>query len=275
VWESDDWDVIYKSTPIVHRAVSKLHPHLLREARRTWMTSYNMIAHHREQFGVDGQFLFNFVDMERFRVATASPGRREGPLQIVYTGAINEMFASSMRQVCALINRGLVVGGRPVKLTIYTNCATREYTGPHVESGGFIAHAEIPRILANADVLLVAVAFSESREIMKMVRTSLYTKTIEYLAAGRPILYFGPYDTAQHAYFQELMKCVTINSTDAFTSALGELANEEETAALCGKGCRFVMENHSLEAMQRNVLDHFRVDQEISPLPAGRSPQNS
>jgi glycosyltransferase involved in cell wall biosynthesis len=260
VWESDDWDVIYKTTPLVRKAVSKLHPHLLREARRTWMTSHNMIAHHREQFGVDGQFLFNFVDMERFRVAAASLVRREGPLQIVYTGAINEMFASSMKRICGLINRGLVVGGRPVQLTIYTNCETRKYTGSHVRSGGFVTHAEIPRILADADVLLVAVAFAESSEIMKMVRTSLYTKTIEYLAAGRPILYFGPSETAQYAYFSPVMKCVTNDSSDALTAALVELANEEETTALCKKGRQFVMENHSLEAMQRNVLDHFYVE---------------
>ena len=260
VWESDDWDVIYKTTPIVRQAVSKLHPHLLREARRTWMTSHKMIAHHREQFGVDGRFLFNFVDIERFRTASASPCRREGPLQIVYTGAINEMFASSMKRVCALINEGLVIGGRPVKLRIYTNCATKEYTGQHVQSGGFVAHTDIPRILADADVLLVAVAFAESSEIMKMIRTSLYTKTIEYLAASRPILYFGPPETAQYAYFSPVMKCVTNESTDAFTAALVELANEEETTALCKKGRQFVMENHSLEAMQRNVLDHFYVE---------------
>jgi hypothetical protein len=258
VWESDDWDVIYSSTPHVRRAVNKLHPILLRGARVAWMTSHNMIAHHRKQFGVEGEFLFNFVDTDRFSHAEHKARQAGEPLQIVYTGAINEMFAHSLRKICKLINRGLTVGGRSVQMTIYTNCGTNNYEGQHVRSGGFVTHSEIPGILACVDVLLLAVAFAESPSIMKMIKTSLYTKTIEYLASSRPILYFGPRDTAQYNYFAPVMKCVTTNTDQAFIAALEEIGDEKNTLALCQAGREFVRENHSLEALQRHVLDHFR-----------------
>jgi hypothetical protein len=258
VWESDDWDVIYNTTPGVRRAVSKLHPALLRESQVTWMTSHNMITHHRKHFGVDGKFLFNFVDTGRFSSAERKELLPGQSLRIVYTGAINEMFASSMQRICALLNRGVVVGGRCVQLTIYTNCETENYEGLHVRSGGFVTHAEIPRILAAADMLLVAVAFEEKPAIMKMIKTSLYTKTIEYLASSRPILYFGPRDTAQYDYFSPFMKCITTNSDQAFVAALEEIAVDSSADALCQAGREFIRENHSLESLERNILDHFR-----------------
>jgi len=258
VWESDDWDVIHRSFPYVRGVVAKAHGAILKAAAVAWMTSPSMIRHHAKQFGVEGRFLFNFIDTERFTKLACERTEPGSTLDIVYTGAINEMFASSLKQLSNLINKGLEVGGRRVRLTIYTNCDTGAYVGPHARSGGFVTHDKIPGILGGADVLLIAVAMRGSAEIMDMVRTSLYTKTIEYLASSRPVVYFGPCETAQYEYFGPYMKCVTNGKEEDFISALSEVVNDQGVRDLCSRGFDFVAANHSMEALEKNVLDNFR-----------------
>lgn len=258
VWESDDWDVIHRSFPYVRGVVAKAHGAILKDAAVAWMTSPSMIRHHAKQFGVEGRFLFNFIDTERFTSPACERTEPRSTLDIVYTGAINEMFASSLKQLSDLINKGREVGGRRVRLTIYTNCDTGAYVGPYVRSGGFVTHDKIPGILSSADVLLIAVAMRGSGEIMDMIRTSLYTKTIEYLASSRPVLYFGPREAAQYEYFGPYMKCVTSGREEDFMAALSEVANDQGVRGLCSRGFKFVAKNHSMEALEKNVLDNFR-----------------
>jgi len=261
-WESDDWEAMYKDIPFVCSAVVNIHPKILTESRIMWMVSYSMIDLYRNRYSIEGRFLHNFVDIGNFASFSLKSARNDHLLKIVYTGAINQMFASTVKLVCEWINRGIVVGGRQVSLTLHTTVDTSDYCGPHVHSGGFVPHDEIPCILADADVLLSAVTFDGQPEVMSMVRTSIYTKTIEYLASGRPVLYVGPPDAAQFLYFSEVMQCVTTKSFDSFLGSLGELSSPSRASTLCKDAILFLEKNHGMRALHQNVLNHFIVHED-------------
>ena len=105
----------------------------------------------------------------------------KSPIRLLYTGAINDMFYDTMESLCDQLNAGMFHRGAPIELTIYSSACPKRFLGPHVNWGGFVDHEEIPRLLSQADILLVAVSFSQEQRIANLVRTSLYTKTIDYL----------------------------------------------------------------------------------------------
>lgn len=258
VWECDEWEGISASVPYVKSLVTKLHPILLRDSATAWMTSPGMIRANKQRFGVDGKFLFNFVDVDKF--ARVNPeDSSEGPWKVIYTGAINGMFDECLLRIASWINQGISVDGREVELAIYTNCDTRAYTGKHVKDMGFVPHHQMPDILSRGDALLVAVSFAGSSEIMRMTKTSLYTKTIEYLAAAKPIIYVGPSDTAEHDYFGDVLKNVLTADKESFVSALSSvLGDVKSRRALVARGRSFVETRHSYAALDQDILSAFR-----------------
>jgi hypothetical protein len=50
--------------------------------------------------------------------------------------------------------------------------------------------SELPRILSSADILFLPYSFSQIAR--KAIETAFPSKIADYLAAGRPILVFGP-----------------------------------------------------------------------------------
>ena len=258
LWESDDWPAMYAKTPILSAETKRQHAALLRDATTLWMTSYSMINHYKQKFGVDGKFLFNYADLERFAAENTPDGCDASHWNLVYTGAINGMFDKTLRVISSWINEGIDIAGKTVKLKIYTNCDCGEYVGPQVSYEGFVSHDKIPGVLVAADALLVAVTFAGSEEIQRMVKTSLYTKTIEYLASRRPVVYVGPRETAEFDYFGEVMECVHELKKERFIEALRRLLSElPHRKSIVDAGYAFVQRRHSVQAIDDEILSVF------------------
>lgn len=260
VFETDDWEEMNRR--LLPAALTRqYHAPLLRAAEQLWLTSPAMVRSYRERFGVDGEFLFHFVDPRRYAEARPSfrePGS-EGDLVLVYTGAINIMFEDTLREFCGLLNSGLAVDGRRVRLKIYTTKCPPELLGPNVTWEGFVSSDEIPDVLASGDILLVCVSFSEDPAIVQLVKTSLYTKTIDYLAAGKPVLVVSPPYSGEVDYFRDATHVVTTTDRSALWSAVRTLSTDDSyTTALARRGHKLVARRHSLDCLEGIFLRHFR-----------------
>jgi glycosyltransferase involved in cell wall biosynthesis len=260
VFETDDWEAMnpHLAPGIL---VRRHHADVLRHASKLWLTSPAMVERYREKFGVEGRFLHHYVDADVYARAARERERLSdiGTVRIVYTGAINSMFFDTMRELCALINQGIQTDGRSVALDIYSGRCPQEFLGQHVHYRGFVASHEIPAILATADITLVGVTFSTDPAIVELVSTSLYTKTIDYLAADRPVLIVAPRYSAQVDYFRDVATVVETLDLQRITDAIAALAREDHaTKEQRRRGLEFVRTHHSLATMANAFLRHFR-----------------
>lgn len=259
VFETDDWHSM--NPRLLQGSMIRTHREdLLTAAAHLWVTSPNMQRRYRERFGVESDFLFHFVDLDTYQSATAAVGsRRDAPeVRVVYTGSINRMFYDTMKTFCDLLNEGLTIDGRPVVMDIYGGGCPSSLEGSNVTYRGLVDLRDIPRILADADLSFVGVSFSKDPEIYELVKTSLYTKTIDYLASGRPVLVVSPPYTGEVDYFGEVTHVVTDPSPEAMRDAMEAIIRDPAAAEKKARaGVELVRSHHSLTSVRDVFLRHF------------------
>ncbi len=259
VFETDDWTAMNPSS-IPGLLVRRHHGELLRHAEKVWVTSPAMVERHQKRFGVDAEFLFHYIDAEAYVQAGAERARLSDPgtLRIVYTGAINAMFFDTMERICEQINTGIEVAGRRVRLDVYGSGMPTSFQGRYVHYRGLVSSEAIPAVLANADVTLIAVTFATDSNLVDLIRTSLFTKTVDYLAASRPVIVVSPPDSAEVRYFGDVATVVDSPDPARFVQALARIARDDEAVAeQCARGLEFVRDRHSLQRRDEVFLRHF------------------
>ncbi len=113
-------------------------------------------------------------------------------LKVLYAGSLWGMHFDAV-ELCASVVDELQQSGLQVELEIYTPSIAAaqhlsEYRGVTVHPA--VPYEEIPAILGSSDVLLVAASFLQSNHHLAF--SSLQTKLIDYMAAGRVVLSVGP-----------------------------------------------------------------------------------
>ena len=257
VFETDDWHAMNPG-PVVGALTRRWHRPLLAHAAHLWVTSPQMAERYRSRFDVHGEFLFHFVDPETYAHAQRRQPPERGELRLVYTGAVNAMFLGALERLATWLNDGIVVNGRRVVLELWGGWCPEHLMGPGFRWRGLVPVAEVPGVLASADALILAVTFSDDPALQELVRTSLYTKTVDYLASGKPVICVAPPGTAEVDYFGDFMWVVESLDRDAVQHALEVATTSEEAAARSRSGVEFIENNHTAETMGERFLGPFR-----------------
>jgi hypothetical protein len=169
------------------------------------------------------------------------------------------MFFDTMRSICRQINDGLQVEGRRVQLDVYGSGLPPTFEGRHVHYRGLVTHDLIPSVLAAADITLIAVSFDADPALVDLIRTSLYTKTIDYLAARRPVLIVSPEYSAEVRYFGDVATVVDTLEPERIERALAALARcDDAVTQKCERGLAFVRAHHSLTRRDEVFVRHFK-----------------
>jgi hypothetical protein len=146
-----------------------------------------------------------------------------------------------------------------VELTVYSAYCPPELLGPRVRWAGMVKSDEIPAKLAEAHVAVMLISFTEEPGTKEMVATSVYTKTVDYLAASRPILLIAPRHAAQVESFGDLSAYVDRLDEGELVRTLRRVMDDAEYADdLRQRGLERVRLHHSVEAVQRDFLSHFQ-----------------
>lgn len=260
VFETDDWAAM-NPRGLPGRLVRRHQADLLRHAEKVWVISEELAGRYRERFGIDGEVLFHYLDPEPYESASARRERLsdDGVLRLVYTGAINTMFLDTMQALCDQINRGIELEGRRVQLDVYGSGMPAGFAGPHVRHHGMVVSEAIPEVLAAADACVIGVTFDRRPELVELVSTSIYTKTIDYLAARRPVVIVAPPYAAEVRYFRDVATIVDTADGDRIERALAGLARPDPAIdAQCERGVELVRTRHSLERRDEIFLWKFR-----------------
>lgn len=259
VFETDDWHAMNQG-PLVSMLTRRWHPELIRQASHLWVTSPMMARAYRDRFGVEGEFLFHFVDPEAYQRAEPRDPREPSEFRLVYTGAVNTMFLATLERIAEWLNAGLMIDdGRRVVLDLWGSWCPQSLIGPGFRWRGFVPSHEVPGILAGADALLVAITFAETPALQELIRSSLYTKTVDYLASGQPVVVVSPADTAEVDYFGAVTWLVDSLNRDCFIDALRQTALPE-AGARSQAGLELVQRSHTAETMGERFLSAFRTE---------------
>jgi len=258
-FEMDRLDSIILS-PFARRFVHRHRIDFLKQATKLWLISPAMIRTYRKLYGVEGELLHHFVDLEKYATPAGLERDTSGPIRILYTGSFNQIVYGALAWLAKELNAGLEVAGRPVELHVYGVACPPELLGPRVSYRGFVKKEEVPALLAAADILVAPSAYDPPPALREQVETSMATKTVDYLASGRPVLILGPRFSGLVDYFGPYSTVVDRQNASELRAALERIATDTAYVEdLRTRGLTLVREHHSKAALRTDFLAHFQV----------------
>jgi glycosyltransferase involved in cell wall biosynthesis len=258
--EMDRLDAVFESAA-AKRLIMKHRADFLRHVSHLWVISPAMARELESLYGVRGEAIHHCLDIDHYqRIGAEITPRRSDTIQVVFTGTILLLLYDAMEWFCKQLHRGITIGGRTVELSIYSQTCPAPLHGPHVHYRGFVPQAEVPKKIAESDIGLVLSGFDVSPGVRKQIETSVSTKTVDYLAAGRPVLAIATRHSGQVDYYGSVCAVVDQLDPQLLTDTLRRLTEDRAyTADLCARGLEFVRQRHSLDTLRRVFLSHFLV----------------
>lgn len=117
----------------------------------------------------------------------------------------------------------------------------------------FLPHDEVFKIYEMSDVLVHVESFDES--LINFTRYSLSTKIPEYMASGRPIIYYGPKDIASSKYISKSKCGICVSNNNELIEALKIVCNDSKARnSMAMNGVKIAREKHSIE-YKNKIMD--------------------
>ncbi|RGC67415.1 hypothetical protein C5N14_18855 [Micromonospora sp. MW-13] len=255
----DDWpSTLYtdrQTLGVARRALLAEVREVIRHSSYGLGISEPMAREYQRRYGLPFAAFGNCVDPADFagRPGPARPATDGAVLDLVYVGGLHLDRWRSLRQVGEALGR-LAADGLRARLTVHAPPQDLDRYGerlglPGVRLGRSLASDEVAGVLRRADVLVHVESFAE--EHCHFTRYSLSTKIPQYLAAGRPVLGFGPAELASMAHLD--------------AAGAGAVVGVDDPARLAREVARLCADPALRERLGRQGLDfavrHHRADQ--------------
>lgn len=181
-----------------------------------------------------------------------------GLVRFVYIGGLHLSRWQNLTKIAKTIST-LKSKGLSANLTVFAPAYDIAQFGhllasePSLHIGGSLKPEDIPHVLWEADVAVHVESFNP-RDIV-YTRLSVSTKIPQYMAAGRPILAFGPASVASCCYIDNCEGGIVVGHADgkALEKAICLLALDEKHRKRLGwLGWKTAQKNHLLETIQEN-----------------------
>lgn len=158
-------------------------------------------------------------------------GAYNRPLQLVYTGNILLNRWKSLAKIAEALER-INRDGVRAQLRIYTANALTKRMDQALNRGessmvmGSVPSSQVAQIQKEADMLVHVESMDLKNRLW--VRQSFSTKIVDYLAASRPILAYGPFDVASIAHLRDNDCAVTAKDPDELYEKLAALVDDDK-----------------------------------------------
>ena len=252
----DDWPVTrYRTSflcaPPRWKMVSRLGA-VIRRSPLGMTISEAMAEEYQGRYGIRFEAFMNCVEVPGDCPTVAS--RDDAPVRFAYVGNLHLNRWRALLDVGTALN-ALQREGIRAELLVYAPAADIEQhrqslsAVPGIRIAGSLSAADIPAALRAADVLVHVESFDPA--VSKYTRLSLSTKLPQYMAAGRPILAYGPATLASCRYVAGSRCGVVVGSEerDALLAAARGLAAQPLQRADLGRcGWQAAANRHSATA---------------------------
>ena len=152
------------------------------------------------------------------------------PLQLVYTGNIGLNRWKSLEHIANVLEK-INENGVKSQLRIYTGNTVTDKIDKALNKGhssfvmGSVSADKVKEIQNDADMLVHIEPLDLKNKLY--VRQSFSTKIVDYLAAARPILAFGPKDVASIDHFVKNNCAIVADNEDELHGKLCEVIHDE------------------------------------------------
>lgn len=255
----DDWvNTERRSSYVLGYVASPVLGTVLRRAAHIYAVSLGMQRQLRSLYGVESEL--QMPATESHAIASDRAHRhRDGEFKIVFAGTGSSATADAFGLLVELIKRGGLkpYGIESATLCYYTLPVSEEakrkagLDDPSIRFYPWVSQAELPAVLAAADVLFVPFSFLESEAFI--VTQSFPSKVADYLVSGRPILIVGPpyADIVRYAREMRFAEVVDTPDPDALAKAIARIASSPAHREKLGAASREVFARHHDVARQR------------------------
>lgn len=202
----------------------------------------------------------NTIDLEKWSPSIRKDSSPNAGVKIIlFSGRIGTGIKQSLFELADAVDR-VRVGGIDARLHIQSpniDPILADKLNQHISVviNPVIEYSEIPRLYANADILVIANDFSQSG--IRFLRYSMPTKAPEYLISGTPILVYASSETALYKLFHnnKLGHCVVNQEPEELSSGIKLLLSDiEYRKTLSNNAVAFAVENFN----SRKVRSQFQ-----------------
>lgn len=183
------------------------------------------------------------------------------PLQLVFTGNISLNRWRSLAKIADALEE-INKDGLKAQLRIYTGNVLTEKMSAALNRGdssvvmGSVPASEVAAIQNAADILVHVEAFDTKNKLA--VRQSFSTKIVDYFAAARPVLAFGPKDVASIDHLIKNDCAIVADSHEELVKKLNAAIQNPQLLTDCAvKGYKCGQENHSIERVTTMLSQDF------------------
>ena len=189
-------DYTYQWTGFYRAIAKRLEPPILKGSRTVIVTNEYMQEEYMRRYGFKSAIIHNPCPLPHLRDLDREEKVFDGKrINMVYAGSIYHAHYDAFRNLIAATAR---LKEDDVRLHLFTAQPESELRekgicGPQVVHHSHISALEVQKVLRQADVLFLPLAFNSP--IPELIRTSAPGKMAEYFSAGRPVLAHAPRDS--------------------------------------------------------------------------------
>jgi glycosyltransferase involved in cell wall biosynthesis len=242
------------STILVKRVLRGLTATILRRAAHIYAVSPEMQQLVSRECGMKSEIQLPSTTRPARQAEGQVQVTRSGSPVILFAGAISYTVIDCLDLLANMIANGQLkeYGMSDAKLHLCATIADAEvrkrgWNHPGIVVRGWVPQSELPRELSSADILFLPYSFLESSR--GAVETAFPSKTADYLAAGKPVLVFGPKYSSLVRYASE--------------QGFAEIVDEFSSAALARGIQRIVFSPAHRETLATRALEVFSANHDI------------
>lgn len=249
----DDWPTtLFRNSvfrPLLRPRLRAMLRDILQCAPVRLVISDAMASEYSRRYGGAYEVYMNAVEDEVFHNSHSIQYDHE-VTQLVYVGGLHLNRWRSLQDIGRSLS-DLAAQGVKAHATIYTQArnvelANRVEVPGLMHVAGSLTASEVPSVLRDADILVHVESFD--RRSNEYARYSMSTKLPEYMAAGRPILAYGPEDLASIQYIHDSEAGLSVGRRrrDELAKAIQALVVSSELRTQLGeRGQQVAMQRHA------------------------------
>lgn len=252
----DNWaeHIQWEDNPLLSLYKSSLKKKMLACIKRCKLVvtiSSSMAEAYHEKFQKETLVLMNTVDISRFKGLTS---KDTGVIHFVYAGGLHLDRWKALREIALSIQQ---TNGKGI-LDIFTSKDNIELyrSGFETLPVAFyeaVPHERIDEVYQKADVLVHTEI--ESENLKGFFKYSISTKIPEYLATGKPILFYGPRDMKLFEYLLQNQVALTAGTKEELHECVKRLMSEENFTEMCENAQCLAEKNHCASKNQKELHD--------------------
>jgi glycosyltransferase involved in cell wall biosynthesis len=239
----------------------------LHNASHIYAISREMQELLKSEYGVDSELQWPGTEPSSKRdrrsdsVLTELSVTRTHSAVILFAGAIGYSVEDSLKMLAGILIKGKLqaYGIQSAELHLYTQLnpeRIHDWGWDHhcIRVHPWVSQQELQGVLQKADILFLPYSFSEASRYA--VESAFPSKTADYLAAGRPILVFGPQYSSLVRYAKEqgFAEVVDNFDEDILARAIQRLLSDSiHRNQLCKRSLAVFEQNHNI-VRQREEL---------------------